>query len=163
LLVSGTVNIDETTHTFSDKVLDRANSIEFNQTDLDRFADRYDHRFPDRVDLVEEAMELLDKVYVLLEPNYLHFGYRTLEEVLGYLWQNRNLPDEVRRPQEEVLDNQLMQKVLPKLRGDERIHATLTELRAVLAEALGEGRRSVAKLDWMIDELEAFGSTQFWR
>src|SRR5690606_30119358 len=33
----GTVNMDETTHPFSKKVLDRANTIEFNHIELDNF------------------------------------------------------------------------------------------------------------------------------
>ena len=32
--ITGTVNIDETTHMFSPKVLDRANVLEFNEVDL---------------------------------------------------------------------------------------------------------------------------------
>lgn len=35
--VIGTVNMDETTHPLSKKVLDRANTIEFNQVKLDSF------------------------------------------------------------------------------------------------------------------------------
>ena len=37
VLVIGTVNIDETTHAFSPKVLDRANVIVFNDVDAQRF------------------------------------------------------------------------------------------------------------------------------
>ena len=37
LYLIGTVNMDETTHPFSKKVLDRANTIEFNQIDLTAF------------------------------------------------------------------------------------------------------------------------------
>jgi hypothetical protein len=163
LALSGTVNVDETTHAFSDKVLDRANSIEFNQTDLDRYEQRYRERFSERAELVDEALPLLRRVYNLLEPRYLHFGYRTLEEVLGYLWQNETLPDDVRCERNKVLDNQLMQKVLPKLRGDERIRETLRDLRDLLSNELGTKSRSADKLKWMLDELDAFGSTQFWR
>jgi hypothetical protein len=39
----------------------------------------------------------------------------------------------------------------------------LEELKSELLDALGEHSRSVDKLDWMIKELRAFGSTQFWR
>jgi len=163
LAVSGTVNVDETTHAFSDKVLDRANTIEFSRTDLDRFAQRYCERFPERAAIVDEVMSLLRPIYALLEPYYLHFGYRTLEEILGYMWQNQALREELRRPHAELLDNQLMQKVLPKLRGDERIQETLEELREMVVDVLGERSRSAVKLAWMIDELEAFGSCHFWR
>jgi 5-methylcytosine-specific restriction endonuclease McrBC GTP-binding regulatory subunit McrB len=163
LALSGTVNVDETTHAFSDKVLDRANSIEFNRVDLDRFAEQYRQRFPDRLGLIDETMPVLVQVYNLLEPRYLHFGYRTLEEVFGYLWQNEILPDDMRRQPGEVLDNQLMQKILPKLRGDERARETLSDLRDLLKVRLGEGSRSVGTLERMLDELDTFGSTEFWR
>ena len=56
-----------------------------------------------------------------------------------------------------------MQKVLPKLRGDERVAETLEKLRDALEQALGADSRAVNKLNWMMKELEAFGSTQFWR
>jgi len=163
LLISGTVNVDETTHAFSDKVLDRANSIEFNRTDLERFAHRYRRRYPDRAALLDEVMPLLFQVYDTLEPYYLHFGYRTLEEMFDYLWQNDQLPENRRLEREAALDNQLMQKVLPKLRGDERIEDALEELQSKLTDVLGERSRAVDKLDWMMKELRAFGSTQFWR
>jgi hypothetical protein len=113
--------------------------------------------------MLGEVMPLLRETYDLLERRYLHFGYRTLEEVLGYLWQNENLPEELRRDWSEALDNQLMQKVLPKLRGDDRIRETLGDLHDLLSDRLGAGSRSVDKLTWMIAELDAFGSTQFWR
>ncbi len=38
LHIIGTVNMDETTHPFSKKVLDRANTIEFNRIDLMAFS-----------------------------------------------------------------------------------------------------------------------------
>jgi energy-coupling factor transporter ATP-binding protein EcfA2 len=162
LLLSGTVNVDETTHAFSDKVLDRANSIEFNHADLDEYARRYHELYPDRSTLLDEVMPLLQNVYDLLEPCYLHFGYRTVEEVLAYLWHNENLPEAVRQPRALALDNQIMQKILPKLRGDERIQKPLEQLRDLLRTELN-GSQSVAKLEWMLQELAAFGSTHFWR
>jgi len=163
LLIAGTVNVDETTHAFSDKVLDRANSIEFNHIDLTTYAARYRKRYPDRAALLDETLPLLRQVYAILEPRYLHFGYRTLDEMLGYLWHNASLPEAVRSPHKLALDHQLMQKVLPKLRGDERIQEPLEKLRVLLSRELGTESRAVAKLQWMLDELNAFGSTHFWR
>jgi len=163
LYISGTVNVDETTHTFSDKVLDRANSIEFSRVDLVAYERRYRDDHPDRTELLDEVMPLLRQLHQLLEPPYLHFGYRTLDEVLAYLWHNETLDESVRQPRAVVLDNQVMQKILPKLRGDERIQGTLEGLLKTLEEDLGEESRSVAKLRWMLEELKAFGSTQFWR
>lgn len=48
LFVVGTVNMDETTHPFSKKVLDRANTIEFNRVNLNNFA------FLETIDEVEK-------------------------------------------------------------------------------------------------------------
>lgn len=163
LAISGTVNVDETTHAFSDKVLDRANSIEFNRVDLEEYFRRYRIRYPDRENLVSEVVPLLGQVHAILEPRYLHFGYRTLDEVLAYLWHNETLSEEVRQPREVALDDQIVQKILPKLRGDERIQKILERLDELLPERLGEDSRSVDKLRWMLEELQAFGSTHFWR
>jgi hypothetical protein len=163
LYISGTVNVDETTHTFSDKVLDRANSIEFSRVDLAAYERRYREDYPDRIDLLDEVMPLLRQLYQLLEPCYLHFGYRTLDEVLAYLWHNETLDESVRQPRAVALDNQVVQKILPKLRGDERIQEALEGLLEILTEALGEGSQSATKLHWMMEELKSFGSTQFWR
>lgn len=53
LVVTGTVNVDETTHGFSPKVLDRAMVIEFDEVDLGRLrggesnVDVGGYRFPE--------------------------------------------------------------------------------------------------------------------
>jgi hypothetical protein len=163
LLVTGTVNVDETTHAFSDKVLDRANSIEFNQADLEVYLTQYAEHHPEQADVVAEARPLLLRVYSILEPRYLHFGYRTAYEVLTYLWLNETLPEDVRLSRTNALDYQLMQKVLPKLRGDERIEEALTDLAAYLDQELGPHSQCVRKVRWMIEELNRYGSTHFWR
>lgn len=44
LIIVGTVNMDETTFSFSRKVLDRAMTIEMNEVDLDAgLTERYEH------------------------------------------------------------------------------------------------------------------------
>ncbi|MGC9467941.1 MAG: McrB family protein [Anaerolineae bacterium] len=163
LVVTGTVNVDETTHNFSDKVLDRANSIEFNQADVEAYTAQYLERYPDRAELVSAVKPILSRIYDMLEPHYLHFGYRILAEILGYLWQNEMLSAEARLPRHIALDNQIMQKILPKLRGDERIQDALESLQGYLAQELGETSNSVRKLGWMLEELKTYGSTHFWR
>ena len=81
-----------------------------------------------------------------------------IPSLIGGLASLKERPD-----RSEVLDNQLMQKVLPKLRGDDRIQETLSDLQDLLSDKLGAGSRAVGKLAWMIAELDTFGSTQFWR
>jgi 5-methylcytosine-specific restriction endonuclease McrBC GTP-binding regulatory subunit McrB len=163
LFISGTVNVDETTHAFSDKVLDRANSIEFDGIDLGAYLKRYLTDYSERKELVEVTAPFLRKLYDLLQPQHLHFGYRTVKEVLEYLWHNEQRPLEVRLLRPVPLDNQVMQKILPKLRGDERIKDTLNNLHELLKKELGESSRSAVKVGWMCQELEQFGSTHFWR
>lgn len=76
LFIGGTVNMDESTHAFSDKVLDRAFTMELWTADLAAFFAKQDER-----DLALEKL-LLD-LYTILEPVRRHFAYRSASEVLG--------------------------------------------------------------------------------
>lgn len=64
LYVIGTVNMDETTHTFSKKVLDRANTIEFNDVDLMNFGafEKNDHP----LDPIWVSNKVLEAKYIFL-------------------------------------------------------------------------------------------------
>lgn len=142
---SGTVNVDETTYMFSPKVLDRANTIEFNEVDLEgyfvqgtdtgsatsvngrvRAAFTFDGKFapsPKSKDiLVDEDLApyrvQLIVLNDLLQPYNMHFGYRVVDEVLLYLWNARELDDPA-FGLEVAFDHQLCQKVLPKFHGSQ--------------------------------------------
>ena len=139
LMVVGTVNMDETTHAFSRKVLDRANAIEMNDIDLawvnpplnvgpvsDIHADALRSPFLNSFDLtagqkqaLETPMAFLMKVNAILEPAGLHFGYRVRDEVAFYLTLHRE--EGLERLDgfgaDAALDFQLMQKVLPRIQG----------------------------------------------
>lgn len=147
LYLIGTVNMDETTHAFSRKVLDRANSIEMNEVDLDWVEtngkplqtlkdisnDLFKAPYVSAIDLSKEdkhaiasEMDLLKKVNVILQKADLHFAYRVRDEVAFYLAMNKayKLMND-----NEALDFQLVQKVLPRIHGSsERIQAVLIEL-----------------------------------
>lgn len=109
---TGTVNVDETTHAFSPKVLDRANVIEFREVDLsDYFAaaaggeppseaeraavgavftrEGAFYELPSWTDLLAEPLasyrQQLADLQALLEPADLHFGYRVANEILHFL------------------------------------------------------------------------------
>ena len=131
--ITGTVNVDETTHMFSPKVLDRANVIEFNQVDLLGYGDdaepgsfalrngqielgastvarqEHFHKAPEQV---RSTLAALNKL--LAEWN-LHFGYRVANEIALYV----NNAVEAIGPEavDTALDLQILQKVLPKLHG----------------------------------------------
>ncbi|MBO8157854.1 MAG: AAA family ATPase [Bacillaceae bacterium] len=135
--VAGTVNMDETTHPFSPKVLDRANTIEFNDVELMNFDfggsyqvepvtlhnDRMRSKFltikdalRDHEDIVKATTEKLVEINRILEKNNKHFGYRVRDEICFYMIYN----DQAQlMSEDEAFDYQLMQKILPKLSGND--------------------------------------------
>ena len=140
LMVVGTVNMDETTHPFSRKVLDRANAIEMNEIDLDWqaasgeeataltdiYADALSAPYLNAKDLSQEDKEALgDEIALMkdinaqLEPAGLHFGYRVRDEMAFYLTlcRREQLDTLEGFSLEDALDFQLMQKVLPRVQG----------------------------------------------
>nr|WP_300311454.1 AAA family ATPase [Halomonas sp.] len=157
LMVVGTVNMDETTHAFSRKVLDRANAIEMNDIDLtwvtpERdvasvsgiYADALKAPFLNSVDLSDAdkraltaPMKLLMRVNGVLEPAGLHFGYRVRDEVAFYLTLHREEALESLNgfDADAAMDFQLMQKVLPRIQGSSlSVLKVLTRLLSLLAE-----------------------------
>ncbi|MEO7913011.1 MAG: AAA family ATPase [Roseiflexaceae bacterium] len=133
LRITGTVNVDESSHTLSDKLLDRANVIEL--TDVDLAAFRQSYREP--VDLA--AWPIIGQIHAIMTRAGQPFGYRTLAEMLRYIEQARGV-----MPPAQALDQQIKQKILPKLRGDDtpRLHRALAALLELL---LGQPQSSWAK------------------
>ena len=83
LVVIGTVNMDETTHGLSDKILDRAFTMEFWDIDLGTYP-----RWGDRGLAKEDeakARAALDALMTALKPARLHFGWRIVDDVLDFL------------------------------------------------------------------------------
>lgn len=164
--VVGTVNVDETTHQFSPKVLDRAYTIEFNVVQLDRFM----KKFKTRPEIVKHG-ELLDRtgsfcqsIFETLESKDMHFAYRTCKEILSYMVFNEQSTKGL--DYEAALDYMVMQKILPKIRGDEKIEPVLQELEKKIATELGDyaiSSVSLKRIREMISELQEYGSCQFWR
>lgn len=156
LVILGTVNMDETTHGLSDKVLDRAFVVEFWDVDIAAFPRWEEYSLSD--DVIARTRSLLIELAAALRPVRMHFGWRVVEDVLGFL---RASGSEQELP--ESLDAVVYSKVLPKLRGDDtpRFRDALTAASAVLAK---EGLHdSEQKLAGLIDDLEQTGSARFWR
>ena len=160
LVIIGTVNMDETTHGISDKVLDRAFTIEFWDVDLavyPRWGERGLNAEHER-----KARALLEDLMDSLRPARLHFGWRVVDDVLDYMecvTVDGGAPDPA-----AILDDVVYSKVLPKLRGADdsgRFGQALDQCANVLARhSLKECRRKV--LDLKAD-LESTGSARFWR
>jgi MoxR-like ATPase len=168
--ITGTVNVDESTHTLSDKLLDRANVIELTDVDLEAFRRSYSGA----VD--EDAWQLISQVHAILTRAGQPFGYRSAAEMLRYIEQARGV-----LPTAQALDQQVKQKLLPKLRGDDtpRLRRALTELLELL---LGQPRttwnkaiavapediaaapfpESAEKVRRMLERLDAEGFTDFY-
>lgn len=132
LFFIGTVNMDETTFTFSDKVLDRANSIEFTMSLDDIFAESVKKAPPDpkvltfpefmaaRKDLFDPTVREVSKrwrgeiahIWKMLEPLNYHFGFRIRDEIELYIANAAGLLDE-----RIAFDLCVKQKILPKISG----------------------------------------------
>ncbi|MES9845654.1 MAG: hypothetical protein ABW131_13480 [Candidatus Sedimenticola sp. 6PFRAG5] len=154
----GTVNMDETTHGISDKVLDRAFTLEFWDVDLDEYPGWH-------VDGLNEAdiskvKGCLAELLQSLAPERLHFGWRTVEDVLSYL-ALASQGDEFNLT--AALDDVVYARVLPKLRGSEsnRLHDALQQTITVL-EKQGLSR-SCAKVRTLKADLADTGMMRFWR
>jgi 5-methylcytosine-specific restriction protein B len=163
LFVLGTVNMDETTYAFSDKVLDRAFSIEFWDVDLDAFAAKFAAALPGMdTGLFKHTIEDLKRLSEILAPVHLHFGYRTAEEVIRFVAGNAEI-EKFGLPVNGALDHAVFMKILPKVRGQDtpRLRTCLQELQTFAVQhQLPETKRKVAL---MAEELVSTGTTRFWR
>ncbi|MEI7025558.1 hypothetical protein WBG83_07660 [Paenibacillus sp. y28] len=160
LYVIGTINVDETTHSISDKVLDRAFVMTLSDVDLDGYWSGVGEKY--KLSLQEE-WELLQEVHGMLRKDDLHFGYRTLNEMLRKLYVNAQLDQDIRMEATEAVDRVIAEKVLPKIRGDERIGTLLASLIDWASARFGAQSESLRHLTRMKGELDRYGAAQFWR
>ena len=150
--------MDETTHGISDKVLDRAFTLEFWDVELDDYP-HWDVSGLGDSD-VATVKTCLAGLLSCLAPERLHFGWRTVEDVLNYLaLASKSSGFELNR----ALDDVIYARVLPKLRGSEsqRLHEALQKTILVLEQ---QGlSRSAAKVRSLKADLSDSGMMRFWR
>lgn len=170
VVIIGTVNVDESAHALSDKLLDRANVIELTDVDLEGFRAAYPGAINDAV------WSVIVQVHSIVARAGQPFGYRVLSEMLRYIEQSHG----ILTPQ-QALDFQIKQKVLPKLRGDDapRLRRALTELLELLlgapqsawkraaqvapeAIAAAPFPESAEKVRRMLERLDVDGFTDFY-
>lgn len=154
LIVVGTVNMDETTFSFSRKVLDRAMTIEMNEVYLEGGLDSRHERigklgaaeligtavegvdvYGTYKDVCDTAIGYLQKVNEKLEGTPFKIAYRTRNEVLLYVVNN--MPYKQGDESQEyviarALDEITNMKILARIEGDE------TKVSANFLEGLGE-------------------------
>lgn len=139
LFIIGTVNMDETTHSFSRKVLDRAFTLEFSDVDLTyqkpatrsgstedvssqgvqflqpiglTLAELYDQGLGNTCDYVIQTLVQVNKS---LQKAQLQVGYRVRDEACLYVCHAGELP-EILSP-DTALDYVLCAKILPRIQG----------------------------------------------
>ena len=154
LFVVGTVNMDETTFSFSRKVLDRAMTIEMNEVDLHGglakgsdneigyIADSIIGDAAEGSDVYEENKELcnqvlayLEQVNAILEGSPFKIAYRTRNEFLMYAVNRRKLAPDSQLWQ--TLDEMTSMKILSRIEGDsDRTKNVLERLKALVEEEI---------------------------
>lgn len=186
-VVMGTVNMDETTFSFSRKVLDRAMSFELNEVEMESgLAENTDYEYGS-IDLsstkcaftrgfevyaaakndCDTIKDFLVRINEALDKTPFKIAYRTRDEIMIYCYERSKLGI----PLAQALDEATSMKILSRIEGDKRRLGTLLEsLRNTIKEGLKtvnggaeskEGTVCSAKLDDMIDQLN-FGYTSFW-
>ena len=192
LLVIGTVNMDETTHQFSRKVIDRAMTIEMN---IENGQKPFDSFFEDTVDLqyyddcvqkeaflpiVVQAGEAMKKMspedaeYLKnnipgllatlndnLEGTPFKIAYRVQNELVLYFLSLRreNTEKDAAELLVEAFDAILMQKVLPRIEGDEDLLEKPLEKLAHFTESYKNANDKVKEMQ---ERLKRAHFTSFW-
>lgn len=160
LIVVGTVNMDETTFSFSRKVLDRAMTIEMNEVNLAggltqkhetigklNFDDLVGMNvegvdvYADHLEVCDKAIAYLQKINDVLEGTPFKVPYRTRNEFLLYVVNNlpyRKDEDGNELSEEEIvaraLDEITSMKILSRIEGDDQ--KVKEELLARLEQAV---------------------------
>lgn len=190
LIVVGTVNMDETTFSFSRKVLDRAMTIEMNEVDLyGGLRERNDAighlsynaiigSAVEGVDVYSKHTAVCDKVLAYLkevndklEQTPFKVAYRTRNEFLLYVVNNLtygNTPRDIATAVDEITS----MKILSRIEGDETkvdklfkndtlLGTIKAQLQILCADYNVEESVSVKKLIEMKKRLDS-GYTSFW-
>lgn len=189
LIVVGTVNMDETTFSFSRKVLDRAMTIEMNEVDLKGGLEKRHEQigklgkveligtavegvdiYEPNKDVCDKVIDYLEKINAQLEGTPFKVAYRTRNEFLLYVVNNLPYKQEGKSEDfviQRALDEITSMKVLSRIEGDEtKVSRTfLNSLEEVIKTALPEIMEkdsvSLKKLTEMKKRLES-GYTSFW-
>ena len=186
LIVMGTVNMDETTFSFSRKVLDRAMSIEMNEVSYDDFISGVSENDipnltsmnsllvnrPIKAQAVKDedsykVIDFLKSINDILEGTPYKLGYRAANEAMLYVasakaFGNAGLASS--------LDDFTLMKILSRIEGDDAKLKTaegkdlLEELMNLLNTTFGEDveTKSQTKLNQMINILRREHFVSFW-
>lgn len=154
LFIIGTVNMDDTTHQFSRKVIDRAFTIEMNGGNLSEMFDNknsLDYRndvvpldaFKPKYVIANEALdeqsdenqttikekipELLESINNILKETPFCVSYRVQNELILYLCNILDDSDKIDEKISEAFLTILLTKILPRIQGDDKLLKTKSE------------------------------------
>ena len=194
--------MDETTFPYSRKVLDRANTIEFSYVDLIPQAEevlglpkpasltnaflKTEYLLLAQCEKHQEAVSEycveLQGINGILKKANSHVGYRVRDEVVFYLLNNKKAE---LLPKNEAMDNEIMQKILPRIQGSSASVKNMlcdlfkhcagdydgyrtesddisSSMFKVVAEAQCRYKKSAEKIAFMVRRYEEDGFTSYW-
>lgn len=169
VLFTGTINVDETTQALSDKVIDRANTLEFFEVELDKVPER--RPLPEQITVSASAWqsyiveqpdtrynEHILEINNILKRADLGIGYRVLRDIEIYLANSKDILQSL-----VAFDLQVKQRILPRVRGSasETMRSTLDSLIDFMKQH--KLSRSQVRLEEMKARLGNYGYTSFWR
>ena len=165
VLFVGTVNTDESTYQFSDKVLDRSNvmtlkmipfgsidetvgsPVERSKREVIKASDFQKMKKVNTVaKLTSDEKNMLWEIHKALNnvDANIGIGWRIVRQIDKYLM---NIPDDIDSyTREKAFDMQIIQRVLTKVRGSE------DQMRALVGKDTAEGKHEPGKLENILDQ-----------
>ena len=165
LLVLGTVNMDETTFSFSRKVLDRAMSIVMNDVDYDKFftgetendmaefddgtkkliIDRPIRGLEAEDNGAEQVEQYLTAINEVLNDTPFKLGYRAANEALLYVSAAHQFDSSI--DVNVALDEFTLMKILSRIEGDKRsIGNLLKDLQSVINDSFPASNKRLVQM-----------------
>ena len=165
LLVLGTVNMDETTFSFSRKVLDRAMSIVMNDVEYDKFftgetendmaefddatkellIDRPIRGLEAENNGAEQVEQYLTAINEVLNETPFKLGYRAANEALLYVSAAHQFDSSI--DVNAALDEFTLMKILSRIEGDKRsIENLLDDLQHVINESYPASNKKLVQM-----------------
>lgn len=165
LLVLGTVNMDETTFSFSRKVLDRAMSIVMNDVEYDKFftgetendmaefddvtnellIDRPIRGLETEDNGAEQVEQYLTAINEVLNDTPFKLGYRAANEALLYVSAAHQFDSSI--DVNAALDEFTLMKILSRIEGDKRsIGNLLDDLQRVINDSYPSSNKKLVQM-----------------
>ena len=179
LIILGTVNMDETTFSFSRKVLDRAMSIVMDDVDYESYfngtsennvpemdegikqliINRHINGLESKDNDAEAVKNYLTSINAILDKTPFKLGYRAANEALLYVSAAHSINPETAT--NAALDEFTLMKILSRIEGDKRsIDNLLENLKGVIT--IADYPKSYEVLDSMSKTLNSKQFVSYW-